>query len=315
MMGAVRWTGVLSLCVLLCGVSWAGNVQVSVTEGGAPVAGANVRIDPGAITGTTNVQGKWVAPGVAAGDATVMAWTETGGVLRGAVANVTVPAAGNAGADLSLVRAIWLHQYLPRAVGNRWQYDHRRSETGGATSRGTRREHVDRPTTVNGAPAVVLVATNDGVFEWEEIQACDSNGFVMYTQQHGPDTIKFEPPLRCGPLLPLGYEWTSSGVGKHSDGSPDTRMTFRCKLEGFQDVRVPAGDFPESARVAVTFVAAGETDQITAWMARGVGIVREIGKNPARTNTKLLEEYSMRGLAPRPIAPIRPIGPRRPAMP
>lgn len=311
-MSAVRCVGVLALCVVVCGAAWAGNVAVSVTEAGAPVAGANVRIDPGAITGTTNAQGKWTAPGVAAGNATVMAWTDAGGALRGAVANVVVPAAGNVSVDLSLVRAIWLHQYFPLAVGNRWQYEYRHSETGGAASRGTRREHVDRTETVNGAPAVVVVATNDGVFEWEEIRSSTSNGFVMYTQQHGSDTIKFDPPLRCGSLMPLGYEWVSRGVGKHSDGSPDTPMTFRCKLEGFQDVRVPAGNFPDSARIVVTFIAGGETDQITAWMAQNVGIVREIEKNPERTNTKLLEEYSVRGL---PLRPIRPIVPLRPRLP
>lgn len=309
MMSAVRRVGVTVVFVALCTLVWAGNVTVSVTEGAAPVSGASVRIEPGTITGTTDVHGKWNSTGVAQGNITVMAWTDAGGVLRGAVATATVPVNGNVAVDLSLVRAIWIHRHLPHAVGNKWQYEYRRSRADGTSSRGTRREQVDRGTTVGADPAVVVVATNDGVFEWEEIRASTPDGFAMYTQQHGPDTIKFDPALRCGSLMPLGYEWVSVSTGHHSDGSPDTPITFYCKLEGFDDVRVPAGNFPQSARIGVRFVAGGETNVITAWMAQNVGIVREIEKNPERSNTKLLEEYSVRGL---PLRPVRPIGPIRP---
>ena len=274
MMGAARRAGVTVACVALCAVAWAGNVAVSVAEGPAPVPGANVRIEPGTITGSTDIHGKWNATGVAAGEAIVMAWTDVGGTLRGAVATVTVPANGNVAVDLSLVPAIWIDQYFPHTVGNRWQYEHRHAPADGASSRGIRREQVDRSITIAGEPAVVVVATNDGVYEWEEIRASSRNGFVMYTQQHGADTIKFSPPLRFGALMPQGYEWVVRAVGLHSDGSPDTPLTFYCKLEGFDDVTVPAGSFPQSARIGVRFVAGGETESITTWMAQNVGIVR-----------------------------------------
>ena len=53
-----------------------------------------------------------------------------------------------------------------------------------------------------------------------------------------------------------------------------------------------------------------EWNLITVWMARNIGVVREIERNDERQNTKLLEEYSIRGL---PLRPIRPIGPLTPA--
>ena len=72
---------------------------------------------------------------------------------------------------------------------------------------------------------------------------------------------------------------------------------------------MPAGVFPNCARVRVTFEGGGEMNRIIVWMARNIGIVREMEQTPDSRNEKLLEEYCIRGL----IRPIRPIGPLVPA--
>jgi len=296
-----RW-GVILLVGAMCGAAWAGNLSVIVTDGGAPVDGAIVNVEPGGPSGTTNPAGKWHETGIAAGDYQVIAWKTIAGTLKGAVADVTIPAAGNEDVTLSLVEAVWTYNLFPYAVGNRWQYDYRHSGTDGRWTC-TWREHVDRATTVDGEPAVVLAASKDMVPEWEEIRGSTREGFVLYTQQQGTDTIKFDPPMRLGALLPMGYEWVATTTMHHSDGSPDGPGLLRCKLVGFERVRVPAGTF-DTARLEVVMTMGGETNELTIWAAHNVGIVRQIEKNDERTNTKALEEYSMRGLPLRPIGPI-----------
>lgn len=309
MLTAWRSVGVLLLAGMICGGALAGNVSVEVKDGGAAVAGALVRIDPGGTSGTTNAAGKWTAPGIAAGNYRVSSWKTIGGVLRGAIADVAVPAAGNVSVTLSYSEAIWTYDYFPFGVGNSWQYRMKRVSATGTETR-TRREHVDRAIDMDGEPAVVIVATNDGVPEWEEIRASTRDGFVMYTTQHGADTMKFDPPMRIGPLLPMGYEWVLTSTVKHSDGSPDSPTQMTVQLVGFNDITVPAGTFPRAARLQVTQTMGPEINNITAWVGRGAGIVREIETNPERTNTKILEEYRIIALPLRPILrPLRPVLP------
>ena len=306
-MSAVRRFAVVVVVLTLCGAAWAGNVQVTVSEALAPVSAANVTIEPDGMTGTTNAAGKWNATGVTAGDAMVIAWTDAGGTLRGAIAEVTVPAHGSVSVDLSLVRAIWIQNYYPMAVGNKWEYEYRHSEVGGRPYRTTWREEVLRTVMMGPDRAVVLEAQKAGVPEWEEIRASSADGFKMYTQQHGADEIKFDPPIRLGALMPLGYEWVASATAHHSDGSPDTPVTFRAKLVRFEDSRVPAGMFRDCAYLEVTSEFGPEVNDMALWMAKNVGVVREIEKNPERTNEKLLTEYKIVGVPIRPLMPLRPM--------
>lgn len=309
MLTAWRSVGVLLLVGVLCGVAWAGNVSVEVKDGGAAVAGALVKIEPGGASGTTNAAGKWTAPGVAAGTYRVISWKIIGGALRGGITDVVVPAAGNVSVTVNYSDAIWTYDYFPFGVGNRWQYRMKRVSAAGTEAK-TRREHVDRAVDVGGEPAVAIIATSDGVMDWEEIRASTRDGFVMYTTQHGADTMTFDPPIRIGPLLPLGYEWALTSTIKHSDGSPDSPTQMTVQLVGFNDITVPAGTFPHAARLQVVQTMGPEADNITAWVGRGVGIVREIETNPERTNTKLLEEYHIIALPARPLLrPIRPVLP------
>ncbi len=306
--GVRRWSVILLVGAMGC-AAWAGNLSVQVENAGAPVDGAIVNVEPGGPSGTTNPAGKWHENGIAAGDYVVTAWKTIAGTLRGAAANVSIPAAGNVDVSLSLVDAAWTYNLFPFAVGNAWQYDYRHSGADGRWTC-TWREHVDRATTVDGEPAVVLAASKDMVPEWEEIRASTRQGFVLFTQQHGADTIKFDPPMRLGALLPMDYEWVATTTMHHSDGSPDEPGLLRCRLVGFEHITVPAGAF-DTARLEVVMTMGGETNELTIWAAHNVGIVRQIERNAERKNLKLLEEYTIRGLPLRPIGPIiRPVLPR-----
>lgn len=307
MMTAVRRCVVIVLVGGLCQLAWAGDVAVTVVDGGAPFASAIVNLEPDGPTGRTNAEGVWEATRVPAGDYRVIAWKTIAGDLRGAIADLTVPARGAEKVKLALTDAVWTYEHFPFAVGNAWQYRYHHVGPDG-TRDSTWRERVDRATTVDGDPAVVLAASNDGVPEWEEIRASNREGFTMYTQQHGADTIKFDPPMQIGPLLPLNYEWAVSSTAHHSDGSPDQPASMTCRLAGFSTVRTPAGVFTDCARLDVKMTMGPETNELHVWTAPRVGIVRQIERNPERTNTKLLEEYRTRGLPLAPIGPIRRIG-------
>ena len=308
MMGAVRRVGVVVLVLMVCSAAWAGKLTVRVTDGGAAVNGATVKVEPAGVTGTTNPAGKWDST-VPAGKQRVICWKETGAVLRGAIVDIVMPA-GNHNVDVALTDAIWMKDYWPLAVGNAWQYDYRHVESDGTSSEHTWRERVVRTEAVGGETASVIAATKDGTPEWEEVRANNISGFTMYTQQHGGDTLKFDPPMRIGPVMPKGYEYVVTSVSHHSDGSADTPMKFRCVFDAFQDMRVPAGRFARCARLQVRMESGTEWNLVTVWMAKNVGVVRETERNDERQNHKLLEEYSVRGL---PLRPIRPIGPLVPA--
>lgn len=291
---------------MVCGAVWAGNVSVRVQDGGAPVAGALVRIEPGGPSGTTNAAGRWNAAHVAAGDFRVISWKTVAGSLRGAIEDVTVPAAGTVSVTLSYEPAVWTYDLFPYAVGNWWQYRHRHASATHATVT-TWRDVIDRATTVAGDPAVVMQAFVDGVLEWEEIRASTRAGFTLYNTQRGADTIKYDPPVTVGPLLPQGYEWRVTATGHHSDGSPDAPMELRVAFVGFDTTTVPAGTFTDAARLDATMTLGTDTNNLKIWCARNVGIVRQIESNPERTNTKVLTEYRVGPLPLRPI--LRPIGP------
>lgn len=312
-MGAVRRFGVILVAVMICSVVSAGTLTVMAVDGMAPVRNAKVEIEPAGVNGNTNATGKWSGR-VPAGPQKVIVWTSAGGTLKAGIVDITMPA-GDHDVSVSLVSAIRVQDYYPMAVGNKWQYDYRHSEVGGASYRTTWREEVVRSVMVDGDRAVAIEAQKGATPEWEEIRASNSDGFAMYTQEHGPDTIKFEPPLKIGPLMPLGYEWVATATAHHSDGSPDTPVTFRCKFSRFQDIRVPRGMFRDCARLAAKFEFGADVNELTLWMAEDIGPVREVEKNTERTNIKMLEEYSIRGVAPRPLRPLRPIGPLTPRMP
>lgn len=311
-MSAVRRFAVIALALTLCGAVWAGTLTVKAIDGGAPVAGANVEVQPCGMTGNTNADGKW-SGAVAAGDQKVIVWSDAGGSLKGGILDITMPA-GDHSVSVTLVDAVWIHEVYPLAVGNKWLYEYRQSGRGMRPSRTTWREEVLRSIMMGGEPAIVLEAQKAGTPEWEEIRASTADGFVMYTQEHGPDEIKFDPPMRFGALMPMGYEWETSASAVHSTGAPDTPVTFRAKFIRFADIRMPAGMFRNCAYIEAKFEFGPETNELLLWMAKDIGIVRQIERNTERTNEKRLQEYKIEGVPVRRIMPLHrgPLTPIKP---
>lgn len=88
-------------------------------------------------------------------------------------------------------------------------------------------------------------------------------------------------------------------------------MELRVTFAGGQSTSVPAGTFTDAVRLDSVQTLGGVTNDLKIWCARNVGIVRQVESNAERTNTKLPEEYHVRGLPLRPmLRPLRPILPR-----
>jgi hypothetical protein len=73
--------------------------------------------------------------------------------------------------------------------------------------------------------------------------------------------------------------------------------------------------FSDCARIAAKFEWGPEVNELIIWLGENVGPVREIERNTERTNTKILQEYSVRGVPIRRIMPMRPVRPMTPKKP
>ena len=314
----IRRLSLLLLPVFICGSAMAGDLKCLVTQAGAPVTGAIVMLDPGPgrgpralplLLGRTNADGICEFTGVAAGEYQVRASATIGGTLYGAIQDaVTIGATGGESVELSMTRAILIHEYMPLARNSAWQYGVSHTE-GRTTTTWTRRERVAGTGVVGGETVTVVSVTSVPAGDaMKQFVSSTDKGYAFYREGRATDTLTYDPPLAIGDLCPVGYEWTIESTLTHTDGTPDERMTLRCKIGGFDRVTAPAGTFADCARLEFIFEVDGRTDKQTMWLAEGVGNVRVVEKDAERRQERLLEEYRIgRGLRPR--VPVRPPAP------
>lgn len=303
-----RLTSML-LPVFICGSAMAGDLKCLVTQAGAPVATATVTVDPGGATARTDADGVCKFAGLAAGDYQVRASKTIGGVLYGAIQDaVTIGATGGESVELSMTRAILIHEYMPLARNSAWQYRISHTE-GGRTSTWTRGERVEGTGLVGGESVTVVSVTSvPAGDEMKQFVSSTDKGYAFYREARATDTLTYDPPLAMGDLCPVGYEWRVESTLSHTDGTPDEGVTVRCKIAGFNRVTAPAGTFADCARLELLFEVDGRRDKQTMWLAEGVGSVRVIEKNAERKQERLLEEYRI-GRGVRPVPPVPPPAP------
>jgi hypothetical protein len=305
----IRRFTLLLVPVLICGSAMAGDLKCLVTQAGTPVAGALVTLDPGGATARTNADGVCELTGLRAGEYQVRASAMIGGTLHGAIQDgVRMPERGAESVELAMTRAILIHEYMPLTPGSVWQYGVSHTE-GRTTTTWTRRERVDGTTRVGREEVTVVEVTSVPPGDEMKLLATSTDkGYARYGEEQATDTLMFDPALRIGDLCPVGHEWTMESTVSHTDGTPDVRLTLRCKIAGFDRVTVPAGTFADCARLECFFDFGGRTDKQTMWLAVGVGEVRVVEKDAERRCERVLEEYRIaRGLpGVRPVPPPAP---------
>jgi hypothetical protein len=135
------------------------------------------------------------------------------------------------------------HQYMPLAVGNRWEY-RVTTEAGGESRRELVITERVSPLTCKGTDGGQPV-----VWSWEDdFLSCQVRGQRVYM-------------LMLPASKGAGW-WTVTADGQG----------VWCRLAGFARVSVPAGTFPSCLEVVMT--PRGGSTEMRHWFARGVGWVR-----------------------------------------
>jgi len=301
---------VLVLICVLYGTSQAGELKCLVTRGGAPEASVRVTLHPGAMRLATDASGTCVFTGLAAGTYRVEAVKVVAGRRYGAVQQaVAVPATGGARVRLKLTRAIYINQYLPVSVGNVWQYKSIRTRADGTREVKTRRERAVGTDTVSGATVTVVEVTWSGTTDsMKQLVKSSSKGYGVFGEARSGDTMTYDPPIMVPNLVPVGHTIQVAFTIKHSSGAPDEAGRMRLTLTGLGPARVPAGAFADCAMFKGIMQTAGKTDQMQMVMARAVGQIRSVERNPERVLVRELEEYKVKPVRPTLMRPgtLRP---------
>lgn len=181
-----------------------------------------------------------------------------------------------------------ISEYFPLGQGDTWTYWEEDDELTVKNISGTEK--------INGIDAVKIIDEDGDYSLWN-----NSNGLTWY-KDYGADDVPgcgwkqlvFDPPVYVsGPLVSIGstYASTSTLIATDCTGSSATAsISYEFRIEGIEDVTVPAGIFSNCLRIKGIMIVNGstETNEMTTWLAKGVGEVKSISiskQNGVTVNT------------------------------
>jgi hypothetical protein len=233
--------------------------------------------------------GSYTAQGMALGD------------INGDGLNDIVLTDWNNQALIALYRAnpatlVLSQDYLPLVPGTTWKYLRNGEDT-------VRREILNKKVEVNGVETTAVKFIEEKVTEY---LTSDSTGIFLH-RQYEPHIfiggvgwvntdVTFIPPIK----LAEGEVWI--GQSSHSSGSAKTVVTplgrtfffsytADSTIETEETITVPAGTFDAiRVRQSITLSEYGETLSMTRYLAKGIGIVKDVITDPqGETSTVALE--------------------------
>jgi hypothetical protein len=176
-------------------------------------------------------------------------------------------------------------EYFPLGQGDTWtNRDTVDDDLAGSTISGTEN--------INGVNAAKKISEDGGEYElWT-----NSNGITLYKVYDADDIAGcgwshrvFIPPITLLPAeVSIGVKYTSNFTTnyKNCTGLEDTETSSaEATVEGIEDVTVPAGTFKDCLKIKMKiiniFSDTGQivTEEITVWLAKGVGQVNSIGSD------------------------------------
>ncbi len=169
-----------------------------------------------------------------------------------------------------------ISEYMPLGQGNTWTYREEDDELTVKTISGTEN--------INGVDAAKMI-DEDGDYDlWT-----NSNGLVWYKEYDADDIpgcgwsqLIFDPPIYASdPVVSVGSTFSSNSVLIATDctGSLATSsVSYEFRIEGIENVTVPAGTFNNCLRIkgTLTVNSGTQTSEMTIWLAKGVGEVKFI---------------------------------------
>lgn len=199
-------------------------------------------------------------------------------------------------AQPELVRLEQSAEFFPDATGNRWKYRGEVVRTPLQQIRTTRFQNISTvtgTTTLNGVEVIVFHDTNPGNHgPSESYYRRDAAGVVYYGSSPGTTLERQVVPYQVV-RFPLSYpssfqqfDRTGLDFGQDLDGdgtNEQTDLAASVSIIGVEQVSVPAGTYEAlrtEARMTIRFhlsktrrTALGH-DTMTAWFARGVGLIK-----------------------------------------
>lgn len=185
-------------------------------------------------------------------------------------------------------------EYYPLGQGDTWSY----SSNGDSWQ-----QTVSGTETIDGVQAVKLQDDSGGY-----ILLTNTNGRTVYKEYQQEDggwwQILYSPPLSFGSSrISVGDRYTFSSTMTYSDsaGFTDTgTISGEVVLEGFEDVTVPAGTFSQclklKATVTFTFPDGSSAFEVTIFLAKGVGEVKNVDLDAGVTETTELQSATVGGV-------------------
>jgi hypothetical protein len=185
--------------------------------------------------------------------------------------------------------------YYPLQDNNTWTYQVKEYRADGQVLYRLRRQTVKGEAEVNGHTKAKKLIDDRGVYT---LVAVDASQLKIYGQNEGRGEVTYNPPYT---VVNVNYE---AGKVYRSPHVPSTGQPVfsEATFYGFESVQVPAGSFKDCLKVQFQYMKpSGATHTVTSYLAKGVGVVKEIHEifSPAANQTLRFERELLDGVVNR----------------
>jgi hypothetical protein len=169
-----------------------------------------------------------------------------------------------------------ISDYFPLGQGDTWTYREEDDELTVKTISGTEN--------INGVDAAKIIDEDGDYYLWT-----NSNGLVWHKEYDAEDVpgcgwqqLIFNPPIiSSDAVVSVGSTYASNTTLSETDcagGSATASISYVFSVEGIDSVTVPAGTFNNCLMIKgiLTVNGSTETNEMTIWLAKGVGEVKSI---------------------------------------
>jgi hypothetical protein len=169
-----------------------------------------------------------------------------------------------------------ISEYFPLEQGNTWTYREEDDDLTVKTISGTEK--------INAVDAAKMIDEDGDYSLWT-----NTNGLVWYKEYDADDIPGcgwkqqlFNPPIHASdPVVSVGSTYASYTVLTKIDctgSSATASVSYEFSIEGIENVTVPAGTFNNCLRIKgiLSMNGGAQTSELTIWLAKGVGEVKEI---------------------------------------
>lgn len=177
--------------------------------------------------------------------------------------------------------ALNVSEYYPLQDNNTWTYQVKEYRADGQVFYRLRTLTVKDETEVTGGLKGKKVVDDRGAYY---LVSADAHQLTIYGQNEGRGEVTYNPPYS---VLNVSYELGQTYRSPHvpSEGQP---VFSEATFYGFESIEVPAGAFPDCLKATFRVrKPSGATHTITMYLAKGVGVVKQIQEifSPAANQT------------------------------